>query len=35
MPKQINDYISNFLTPSLRDYWKDVTQLALLSLTEK
>ena len=36
MQKQINDYISNFLTPSLWDYWKDVsTQLALLSLTEK
>ena len=36
MQKQINDYISNFLSPCSRGYRKSFsTQLALLSLIEK
>ena len=36
MQKQINDYISNFLSPYLRGYRKGFsTQLALLSLIKK
>ena len=36
MQKQINDYISNFLSPYLCGYRKGfITQLALLSLIEK